>query len=220
MRMRFLAALALVVGLSGANAGAGPRQGSAPPPVAGQPVQHYDEALLSKPTYKVKVEMNVQVPMRDGVTVSVDIYRPDAEGQFPAILYRTPYSNNTEAAIATSKWFAERGYVYMYADVRGRYDSKGDFYPFRNEPNDGYDMDAWVGRQPWFAGKLGMMGGSYSGYTQWGPAIRGGKHLAALAPQFTTPDIHGNWMYIDGALNYAFALSWGAMMMDGQVSQA
>ncbi|HWK74475.1 MAG TPA: CocE/NonD family hydrolase [Povalibacter sp.] len=222
MSMRLLAALTLTIGLGGMHTWAAPRGVDAPRPAnsVGQPVQHYDEALLSKPTYKVKVEMDVQVPMRDGVTVSVDIYRPDAPGRFPAILYRTPYSNNTEQAIAVSKWFAERGYVYMYQDVRGRYDSRGDWYPFRHEPDDGYDMDAWIGKQPWFGGKLGMMGGSYSGYTQWGPAIRGARHLTALAPQFTTPDIHGNWMYVDGALNYAFALSWGAMMMDGQVSQS
>jgi putative CocE/NonD family hydrolase len=181
---------------------------------------HYDEALLSKPTYKVRVEMNVPVAMRDGIAVSADIYRPDAEGRFPAILYRTPYSNNTEQAIAVSKWFAERGYVFLYQDVRGKFDSQGDFYPFRHEPDDGYDMDEWIGQQPWFSGKLGTMGGSYAGYTQWGQALRGSKYLQAMAPQFTTPDIHSNWFYIDGAFNYAFALSWGAIMIDGQVSQS
>jgi len=193
----------------------------AAPQAASSPVvQHYDAALLSKPTYKVKVEIDVQVPMRDGATSSVDIYRPDAPGQFPAILYRTPYSNNTEQAVAVSKWFAERGYVYLYQDVRGKYDSKGDFYPFRHEPDDGYDMDEWVGKQPWFNGKLGTMGGSYSGYTQWGQAIRGSRYLTAQAPQFTTPDVYGNWIYIDGALNYAFALSWGATQIDGHVGQS
>lgn len=185
-----------------------------------EPAQHYDETLLSKAAYKVKIEMDVQVPMRDGVTVSADIYRPDAPGQFPAILYRTPYSNNTEQNIAMATWFAERGYVFLHQDVRGKYDSKGDFYPFRHEPDDGYDMDEWIGKQAWFAGKLGTMGGSYSGYTQWSQAVRGSKYLTASAPQFTTPDVYGNWMYIDGALNYAFALSWGAMLIDGHVGQS
>ena len=214
MKRRVFAGLILTIGaLCAAHA-----QAAAPP--ATPTFKHFDESLLSKPTYKVKIEKNVQVAMRDGVTVSVDIYRPDADGKFPAILYRTPYSNNTDTAITLSKWFAERGYVYLYQDVRGKFDSNGDFYPFRHEPDDGYDMDEWIGQQPWFAGKLGMMGGSYAGYTQWGPAIKGAKHLAALTPQFTTPDIQGNWLYIDGAFNYAFALSWGAMMMDGHVSQS
>lgn len=188
--------------------------------VSADVVRHYDEALLSKPTHEVKVEFNVPVAMRDGVVVSADIYRPAGEGRFPAILYRTPYSNNTEQAIETSRWFAARGYVFLYQDVRGKFDSQGDFYPFRHEPDDGYDMDEWIGKQAWFSGKIGTMGGSYAGYTQWAQALRGSKYLAAMAPQFTTPDIHGNWFYIDGAFNYAFALSWGAIMIDGQVNQS
>jgi putative CocE/NonD family hydrolase len=217
MRWQLIAGWILsVAGLCAAEAAS---TRTAPAPAAAR-VQHYDEALLSKPTYKVKVEMDVQVAMRDAVTVSTDIYRPDAAGAFPAILYRSPYSNNTEQTMATSKWFAERGYVFLYQDVRGKYDSKGDFYPFRHEPDDGYDMDEWIGRQAWFSGKLGTMGGSYSGYTQWGQALRGSKYLTAMAPQFTTPDIQGNWIYVDGALNYAFALSWGANFIDGRVNQA
>jgi putative CocE/NonD family hydrolase len=187
---------------------------------APRPVQHFDELLLSKPTYKVRIEVDVKVPMRDGIGLSVDIYRPDAEGKFPAILVRTPYSNGTDGNITQSKWWAERGYVLLQQDVRGKYDSKGDFYPFRNEPDDGFDMDEWVGKQPWFNGKLGTMGGSYVGFTQWTQAIRGSKYLVAMAPQVTTPDIYGNWLYIDGAMSYAFDVSWGSVSIDGQVAQA
>src|SRR5262245_12236759 len=77
---------------------------------ASRPVQHFDDALLSKPLHRVRIESDVRVTMRDGVTVSVDIYRPDAQGRFPSILIRTPYNNNTEQAVAQGKWFAERGY--------------------------------------------------------------------------------------------------------------
>ena len=139
------------------------------------PLRHYDENLLSKSAYRVKVEIDVKVPMRDGVALSADIYRPDAEGKFPAILIRTPYNNNTEAAIVQSRFFAERGYVMIQQDVRGKFDSDGQFYPQRNEANDGYDMDEWIGKQAWFNGKLGTMGGSYVGYTQWAQAVRGSK---------------------------------------------
>lgn len=214
------AAAVLLIGVGAAGVRSVQVNGQAQTAPALAPARHYDEALLSKPTYKVKVEKNVRIPMRDGVTTSVDIYRPDAEGRFPAILVRSPYSNNTEPNIAQSKFYAERGYVYLYEDVRGKYDSKGDFYPFRHEPNDGFDTDEWIGKQPWFNGKLGTRGGSYTGFTQWGQAIRGSKFLTAMAPQVTTPDIYGNWIYIDGAMNYAFALSWGAVSIDGQVSQA
>jgi putative CocE/NonD family hydrolase len=186
---------------------------------AGQQVKHYDENLLSKPTDRVKTEIDVKVPMRDGVALSTDIYRPDAEGKFPAILIRTPYNNNTEAAITQSRFFAERGYVMLQQDVRGKFDSDGQFYPQRNEANDGYDMDEWIGKQPWFNGKLGTMGGSYVGYTQWAQAVRGSKYLVAMAPQVTTPDLYNNWYYTDGALSYAFSLSWGAVSIDGHVAQ-
>ena len=194
----------------------GQLQGQSP---AQQNVRHYDESVLSKPSYRVKTEIDVKVPMRDGVALSADIYRPDVEGKFPAILVRTPYNNNTEVAINQSKFFAERGYVMVQQDVRGKFDSDGQFYPQKNEANDGYDMDEWIGKQPWFNGKLGTMGGSYVGYTQWAQAVRGSKYLVAMAPQVTTPDLYNNWFYTDGALSYAFSLSWGAVSIDGRVAQ-
>ena len=193
------------------------RQAPAAPASSG--IQHYDDASLSRPMHRVRMENDVRVKMRDGITLSVDVYRPDSPGRFPAILIRTPYNNNTEQAVAQGKWFAERGYVLVQADVRGKFDSLGDFYPFRNEPNDGFDTDEWIGSQPWFNGKLGTLGGSYVGFTQWSQAIRGSRYLTAMAPTVTTPDIYGNWIYTNGALNYAFALSWGAVSIDGRVAQ-
>src|SRR5262249_36657153 len=80
---------------------------------ASDSVRHYDDAMLSKPAYRMKVEIDGRVPMRDGVALSTDIYRPDADGRFPAILIRTPYNNNTEAASDQSRFFAERGYVMI-----------------------------------------------------------------------------------------------------------
>lgn len=60
-----------------------------------QPAAHsvirYDEHTLSQPLYKVHVDANIRIPMRDGVTLAADVFRPDAPGRFPAILARTPY---------------------------------------------------------------------------------------------------------------------------------
>ena len=182
-------------------------------------LEHFDDALLSKPSHRVRIDNDVRLPMRDGVSISVDVYRPEGAGQFPTILIRTPYNNNTDQGVAQGKWFAERGYVMVQADVRGKFDSGGDFYPFRHEPDDGFDTDEWVAQQPWFNGKLGTMGGSYVGFTQWSQAIRGSRHLTAMAATVTTPDTYGNWFYTNGALNLAFALSWGAVSIDGRVAQ-
>jgi uncharacterized protein len=182
-------------------------------------VPHYDDAKLSQPKYEVRTEANVRVPMRDGVTLATDIYRPEAEGRFPAILVRTPYNRATAVSVPQARWFAERGYVVLEQDVRGRWDSDGYFYAFKNEVSDGFDMDEWIGKQPWFDGKLGTMGGSYVGYTQWAQAIGGSKYLTAVSPAITTPDIYANWFYIDGALHYGFAFPWGGISIDGHTAQ-
>ena len=183
-------------------------------------VGHYDETKLSKPTHGVVTELNVPVPMRDGVRLSADIYRPDADGKFPVILMRTPYNNNSEGAVGQAKGLAERGYVVVLQDVRGRYDSDGTFYAFQHEPDDGFDTDEWAGTQPWSNEKIGTTGGSYVGFTQMTQAIRGSQYLTALAPTVTTLNIYGNWIYTGGAFQYGFALPWGASLIDGRVNQA
>jgi putative CocE/NonD family hydrolase len=179
---------------------------------------HWDEAKLSQPAHKVKIDLNVRVPMRDGVKLSADIYRPDAEGKFPALLLRTPYSNNAQDEIADSKWYAERGYVVVNQDVRGRYDSGGEFYAYKNEANDGYDTDEWIGKQPWSNGKIGTIGGSYLGYTQVTQAVRNSKYLTAIAAELTSTDIHQGWVFVDGAFHLGFALPWGAGTIDGHTT--
>jgi len=179
---------------------------------------HWDDNL-SQPSYKVRVEHNVRIPMGDGVTLSADIYRPDADGRFPALILRTPYSNNSADEIGDSKWYAERGYAVVNEDVRGRYDSDGKFYPYRNEASDGNDTDAWVATQPWSNGKLGTLGGSYLGFTQMTQGLRADPHLLSLSTEVTTADIYNNWVYDDGAFMLGFALPWGAAMINGRTNQ-
>ena len=210
-RMRVTAVL---VGLLGLAVGLG---------VSGRSAQRassdHEKAPYSRPRLKVRMENNVRIPMRDRVELSADIYRPDAEGRFPTILSRTPYSNGGPGTAAGAKFYAERGYVVVLQDTRGRHDSDGKFYPFRHEPDDGYDTDQWVGRQPWSNGRIGTMGGSYVGFTQLSQAIRGSQYLTAMVPNVTTLDIYGNWIYTGGAFQYGFALSWGANRIDGRVQQ-
>jgi hypothetical protein len=185
-------------------------------------ITHYDESNLSQPRYRVRFEHNVRIPMRDGIELSADIYRPEADGKFPTILVRTPYSNNSAGAINQghyqSVFYTERGYVVVQQDVRGRYDSDGSFYPFRNEPNDGFETDEWIGRQPWSNGRLGTMGQSYFGITQLLQAIKGSAHLITAIPNVTSFDTYNNWIYKDGAFQLGFALPW-AVYLDGRVNQ-
>jgi putative CocE/NonD family hydrolase len=159
---------------------------------------HPEEA--SQPTYEVKVEMDVKVPMSDGVQLSTNIFRPDAPGQFPVILIRTPYSNGDEKN-SDGQFFAERGYAVVIQDTRGRFESEGEFNPFFNESRDGYDAQEWAGTQPWSNGKIATTGGSYVGYTQWAPAPLANEHLVAMFPVVTFGDFH-DVLYIGGAFQF------------------
>ena len=107
------------------------------------------------------IENNVLVPMRDGVQLAADIYRPAATGKFPVMLSRTPYNKTGQAALA--KFFVENGYAVVVMDSRGLYGSKGEWHPYTDEGRDGYDTEQWIGQQPWSDGKIGMFGRSYPG---------------------------------------------------------
>src|SRR3954470_1205002 len=85
-----------------------------------------DPGKYSPERYEVHESRGHRVAMGDGVRLSVDVYRPAAEGRFPGILVHTPYDNNAPGWKQRAKWFARRGYVVALSDVRGRYDSEGD----------------------------------------------------------------------------------------------
>src|SRR6266404_4022740 len=156
--------------------------------------------------YAITYERNVSVKMRDGVTLHADIFRPQAEGKFPVLLQRTPYNkdNGVEFGIKA----AARGYVVIFQDVRGRYASEGEWYTFKNEPNDGYDTVEWASGLPYSNGKVGMFGGSYVGATQMLAAIARPPHLAGICPTVTASNYHDGWTYQGGAFEQWFNESW------------
>ena len=94
----------------------------------------------------ITVQTNVAVPMRDGVTLYADIYRPEGAGPFPVLLQRTPYDKGTPLSMTSLDPMksACNGYAVMVQDTRGRYTSEGEFYCFRDEINDGYDTVEWA----------------------------------------------------------------------------
>ncbi|MCE5249759.1 CocE/NonD family hydrolase [bacterium] len=164
-------------------------------------------AELSQPEYKVIEELDVMVAMRDGVQLSTNIYRPDAQGAFPALIMRTPYGNGGSDN-QDGHFFAQRGYAVIIQDVRGRYESEGLFDAGRTEGVDGIDTHQWVVSQPWCNGRLGTFGGSYVGFTQWMPASLGSSHLEAMFATLTSADFHDYWMYQGGAFRLRSWTSW------------
>jgi putative CocE/NonD family hydrolase len=157
-------------------------------------------------SYAVTYERNVAVTMRDGVTLRADIYRPDVAGKFPVLLQRTPYDKYSGIAFGVKA--AAQGYVVIFQDVRGRFASDGDWYPFKNEPSDGYDTIEWAAALPYSTGKVGMFGGSYVGATQMLAAIAHPPHLAGICPFVTASNYHDNWTYQGGAFEQWFNESW------------
>ena len=131
--------------------------------------------------YEVTVERNVAAKMRDGLTLRADVYRPKAEGKFPVLLVRTPYDKQWSAEFALRA--VPRGYVVIAQDVRGRFESEGEWYPFKNESLDGYDTVEWAAGLPYSNGKVGMFGGSYVGATQFLAAIARPPHLDVFNDQ-------------------------------------
>ncbi len=159
----------------------------------------------------VAVETDVEVAMRDGTVLRADIYRPDATGKYPVLLQRTPYAKSGEAQVEQGRRLAERGYVVVQQDVRGRYRSEGEFLPGfysadHKDSEDGYDTVEWAAALPWSTGRVGTFGGSYCGWTQWELAHTRPPHLGAMIPSAIAANLLDREM--SGVLRLGRVLWW------------
>src|SRR3954467_9749827 len=149
-------------------------------------------------------EVDVPVPMRDGVVLRADVIRPAGSQRFPTLVYRTPYAKaGAQRSYTTFQRAVSRGYAVVIQDVRGRYASAGEFRPYESEGRDGYDTIEWAAAQPWSNGAVGTFGLSYPGAVQWLAAVENPPHLKAMVPAmtFSTPR---NFFYSGGV----FDMSW------------
>lgn len=160
------------------------------------------------------IQHDVPMKTRDGVTLYADIYRPKTSNneKFPVILMRTPYDKNVSWAVSPVFKMVPRGYVVIIQDVRGRYTSQGEWYPFRHEQADGYDTVEWAAALPYSDGKVGMIGASYVGATQMLAAIAQPPHLTAIAPNMTASNYHDGWTYQGGAFEQWFDQNWTSQL--------
>ena len=163
----------------------------------------------------LKMETNIAVAMRDGVTLYADIYRPDGEGLYPTILQRTPYdkTNSLTNTMLDPIRAAKAGFAVVIQDTRGRHASEGEFYAFRDDIDDGYDTVEWAAAQPWSNGKVGMYGASYVGATQWLAATSRPPHLVTIVPTVTASNYHDGWTYQGGAFELGFNMSWTLLQL-------
>ncbi|MDO9638281.1 MAG: CocE/NonD family hydrolase [Pseudotabrizicola sp.] len=147
----------------------------------------------------IVVHRNVMIPMRDGVHLATDIYRPAKGGHpvetpLPVIFERTPYDKSgtprTELSVARptaysrpelARLLVREGYVVIWQDCRGRYGSEGTFTKYVNEAEDGYDSMVWIDAQPWTNSRIGTMGLSYDAHVQIALACLNPPGLACMA---------------------------------------
>ena len=156
----------------------------------------------------MKVEKPITVRMRDGVRISLCVYRPDAEGRFPALFAASPYQYEMDDVPAYPlflwretgpvEWYVSQGYAYVHADVRGSGQSEGEFeFMGLNEQEDYLELIAWIVAQPWCNGRVGGIGQSYYAMAQWLMATYNPPGLACIAPydglvdQYRGSNYHG-----------------------------
>lgn len=116
-------------------------------PIQGQEIQQFNE----------------KVPLSDGIRLSTDIYLPQEAGPHPVVLLRTPYGKFQMKDYGN--FFAKNGYVTIVQDVRGEYESEGEFTPFIHEKKDGLEVLDWIAKQAWCNGQIAGFGPSYIGFT-------------------------------------------------------
>ena len=144
----------------------------------------------SETDYGIVIAKDVMVPMRDGVRLATDVYRPARDGEpvqdrFPAILGRTSYDKNSPQMWVepVANFFAPRGYVVVLQDLRGRHHSEGTGQYFHTanprEGEDGYDTIEWIARQSWSNGRVGMVGSSHGGIVQTAASLTRPPHLTS-----------------------------------------
>ena len=173
--------------------------------------------------YGMQKQSNIMVPMRDGIHLSTQVYKPvKKDGPLPAILIRTTYGG---ISFKWQKLFVKHGFAVVVQDVRGRYGSEGRYSTHRYSRSDGYDTIDWIVRQDWSNGKVGTFGCSYLGETQSIlAASKHPNHIAMITDGGggaigNAMDSYGYFgVYENGVLNLASALGW--YTKNGAVNQA
>ena len=165
---------------------------------------------------KVNVQRQVKIPMRDRVNLTADIYRPKGiDTALPVLLMRLPYGRAiaSTCTYAHPSWYANQGYIVVIQDVRGCGTSEGDFYPFRNEYDDGFDTVEWCAKElEGSNGKVGMYGFSYQGVTQFQAAVQQPEGLVTICPSMATADLYHGWFYFGGAVCLDFDFNWALQL--------
>ncbi|MEV7627981.1 CocE/NonD family hydrolase [Actinoplanes sp. NPDC089786] len=170
------------------------------------------------------IDTDVAVPMRDGVTLATDLWRPAGSGPWPVLLARTPYGRTSTAHLGNPKLpdirtLVDNDYLVVVQDVRGTGQSPGLMEPHRFDQSDTVDTLAWIADQAWCDGRTGMWGASYMGFPQWQAATQAPPALRAIAPMMTSADVYRAWYPTPGAVSQSTLFNWSARMAMANLSR-
>ena len=180
----------------------------------------------SERKYGVLIERNVSIPMSDGILLDCDVFRPDEQGKFPAILGVHSYDNSWQSApsmpiemngsnasveAGDSYFYARRGYAHVIANVRGSGKSDGSFMNYGpREVKDTYETIEWMAGQPWCDGNVAMFGASYFAVAQKLVAVLEPPHLKTIFAPFGYTDFYRDKFYHGGIMSHQFLTRWAA----------
>ena len=168
------------------------------------------------------VERKLMIPMRDGVKIATDVYRPkDTSKKYPTIFVRTPYNfnfwdirNSAPRDLTSELEAVKRGYAYVEMNERGRFFSEGNYDILGPPLTDGVDEFNWIAKQSWSSGKVGTIGCSSTAEWQLAVAAQGNPAYTTMIPQGFGAGVgrvapyfeQGNW-YRGGAVQMLF-IAW------------
>jgi putative CocE/NonD family hydrolase len=179
----------------------------------------------SEPVYKLKIEKDVDIPMRDGAKLKADVFRPDGAGEFPVLInmgiYQkdklwvppgdleekpNPYMN---WETVTPEWWVPRGSCCVRVDERGSGKSPGQSVLYSpQEAIDFYDAIEWAGHQPWSNARVATIGISFFARTQWWVANLKPPSLACIVPWEGAADQYRDVLYHGGIFGSGFIVGW------------
>lgn len=167
----------------------------------------------------VELIPDLVIPMRDGVRLAANLYRPAGGGRGPCLINYLPYHKDGRGGLwydAIHRFFAQRGYASLVIDFRGLGCSEGiNHIPFDSqEGRDGHDAVEWAAGQPWCDGTIGMWGTSYGGITSLKTAAERPPHLKAIVPINATTDNYLDFLLLGGCRNGFWPNGdWGPRMV-------
>jgi predicted acyl esterase len=177
------------------------------------------------------IDYDTAVPVRDGIRIYIDVFRPEKEGKYPVIIAWGPYGKHGRSTIygmmgntglrdedfneytafeaPDPVYWCRNGYIIINADMRGAWSSEGDMTLMSpQEVDDCYDLIEWAGTRDWSNGKVAMLGVSYLAWTQWKVAAANPPHLAAICPWEGVSDFYREFAFHGGIPETRFGSTW------------